>query len=212
MSGKENEIHWVNTMKQKLHIPEWFQKLKSMPNDPPNSVAYGYETPDAQCFTMSIPIPTERAMPFDNPQAVIDGIHHALSESQGLIEVEAGQSKSGHCYIYSVVKTLKEPTGVQYCMTMHLKYPKNAVQIQGFFDESGTTGFRDAMVYSMMSNEGLIKTTEDGIEGWSADPYDPNFKKGILMNCSENKVYDDQFPQHPLSELRRFVREIIDMN
>ena len=68
------------------------------------------------------------------------------------------------------------------------------------------------MVYSMMANEGLVKHTEDGIEGWAADPYDAEYDRGIPMNCSEKKEYDSQFPQHPLSEARRFIAELINLN
>ena len=193
-------------------MPSWFRKMNSMPEDPPYSKAYGYETPEAGCFVMTQPVSTEYAMPYDHPQMVIDGIHRDLGENQGLIEVEGGMTGSGRRYLYSIVKTLNQPSGVQYCTTMHIEFPDCAVQVQGFFDELGTTGVRDSLVYVLLSQDGVVKATDDGLEGWSADPYDAAYKHGVCMNCSEEKKFDAQFPQHPLSEARRFVAELVGLN
>ena len=93
-----------------------------------------------------------------------------------------------------------------------MEYSEHAVQVEGFFDEMGTTGARDAMVYAMLSKEGKVRVTESGIDGWNADPYDPDYMNGNRMNCSERKEYDKLFPEHPLSEMRRFVRELAELN
>ncbi|MCR5566489.1 MAG: hypothetical protein K6F61_06525 [Clostridiales bacterium] len=193
-------------------MPAGFLKMNSMPDDPPHSSAYGFETPDTGAFAMVFPMPAEQAMPYENPQSVIDGIHRALGENQGLIEVETGKTKAGRRYLYSVVKTLRQPHGVQYCMTMHIDYGECAVQVQGFFDELGTTGVRDTMVFVLLEQQGTVRTTEDGIEGWNTDPYNPEYKRGCLMNLSEQKMFDEQFPHHPLSEARRFVAELAELN
>ncbi len=193
-------------------MPARFLKMNSMPEDPPYSNAYGFETPDTGAFAMIYPIPPDNAMPYDNPQSVIVGIHRALGENQGLIEVETGKTKTGCRYLYSVVKTLREAHGVQYCMTMHIDYGECAVQVQGFFDELGTTGVRDTMVFVRLEQQGTVKTTKEGIEGWNADPYDPEYRYGCLMNRSEEKRFDELFPHHPLSEARRFVTELAELN
>lgn len=48
--------------------------------------------------------------------------------------------------------------------------------------------------------------------GWFKDPYDPDWKMGFLMNTSENRMFDDAFPEHPLSMLRSLVSFIADNN
>ncbi len=195
-----------------VKMPARYQLLDSMPEDPPFLKVYGYQTDGALCSVKCMPFRAENAMPYENPRAVIDGIHEALGEDQGLIEVESDVTAAGRRFLYSVVKTLQKPDGVQYCLTMHLDYMNYAFQIQGFFDETGRTGVRDTMVYLLLSKEGAVRITEDGIEGWCADPYDPVYKRGCLMNCSERKSFDKEFPQHPLTELRRFVKELADLN
>ena len=193
-------------------MPERYELLKPVPEDPPYTRSFGFQTPGALCYVITRPIPAGSAMPYDDPRSVIDGIHQALADNQGLIAVEKGETKGGRRYIYSIVKTLKEPSGVQYCLTMHVEYEECAVLVQGFFDEMGTTGFRDTMVYAMLSNEGKVRETEDGIEGWNEDPYDPEYMHGNRMNCSEHERYDELFPKHPLSQMRMFAEELAELN
>ena len=195
-----------------MKVPDWFEQADSLPDDPPYSRAYCYRSSGAGCFALVCPIPAQSAMPYGDPRSVIDGIHQAMGDDQGLIGVEAGISRGGRRWICSIVKTLQRTGGVQYCLTLHMEYPGCAVQVQGFFDETGTTGLRDAAVYVLLSRNGDVKTTENGLEGWSADPYDPWYTRGVRMNCSERREFDEQFPQHPLSEARRFLQELVSLN
>lgn len=71
----------------------------------------------------------------------------------------------------------------------------------------GLTGVRDAAVYEAFQRDLKWTTAE-----WSADPYDPNYHHGILMNFSERREYDSAFPQHPLSEARAFISFVIEQN
>ena len=187
----------------RLALPDGFLPMRPMPDDPPGSLPRGMEDPGATCFAMVMPIDPAQAMPFDNPRDVIDGIHEALADDQGLVEVVSSQTASGLRCIHSVVKTAAEPSGVQYALTLDLELPEFCIQIQGFFDEGGTTGTRDAAVYAM---------TGAGPDEWRRDPYDPARTAGNLMNLSELPKYDSAFPQHPLSLLRGFVADVLRYN
>ena len=186
-------------------ISDAWRQLKSMPEDPPGSKVFAMETENCQGFFMAFPTKGEQTMPFDNPQAVIDGIHDALTDNQALIEVKSdsiGKSR----IIYSIVKSRKESSGVQYTLTMDIGTDHGAVRLQGFFDEVGATGVRDAVVYEMKRRNGAV---DINFEGWMADPYDNDFQKPYLMNLSEHKEFDSMFPQHPLSIARAFAAKII---
>ena len=176
------------------------------------SVPYGCMTDAMESFLLVSPICPDQAMPFHDPEEVIHGIHQELSEDQGLIEVGNGITRELRRYVYSVVRTLKRMHGAQYTLTMHLEMDGSVMQIHGFFSEGCIAGARDAMVYAMLANRAEVRLCEGGIEGWTADPYDPFFTFGVLMNRSEQAQYDNLFPRHPLSELRRFVREVIAEN
>ena len=195
-----------------LKLPVQYQQMRSMYGDPPMSVPYGRTTDEMESFLLVCPVCPDQAMPFHNPQEVIHGIHQELSGDQGLIEVGSGITRELHRYIYSVVKTLKRMHGAQYTLTMHLEADGSVMQIHGFFSEGRTAGARDAMVYAMLANQGKVRLCENGIEGWTADPYDPFYTFGVLMNRSEEPQYDHLFPRHPLSELRRFIHEVIMQN
>lgn len=194
----------------KILIPDGWQKLNALPDDPDNLVAFGIERENTAALVRFYPLDENDSwMPFDHPQDVIDGIHSTLNESQGLIEVKAGTTKSGKAFIYSIVKTGIEPSGVQYTLTMHIKDSEKILNVQGFFGETGTTGMRDTIVFSVLQGQGLVN---EDFSNWTADPYDPNFKRGRLRNLSEGETYDTMFPGHPLSILRAFINTIVEVN
>ena len=180
---------------------EW-QQVDSMPEDPPNSVPIMKQTPESVCFVLIYQI--DGTMPFDKPQEVIDGIHGALQEDQGLIEVETINDKKRA--IYSIVKTMMEENQLQYCLTLHFEYKGKFFNATGFFSPNGMTGTRETIIYEMARREGIVD--EKG-NGWCADPYDPKYKKGLLRNLSEDKNIDVKFPLNPLSECRKFANELI---
>lgn len=186
-----------------ISIPGYYQSVKSMPGDPEDSKPYIVQTNDATCFIVMNPIEKEKAMPFDE-QMVIDGIHKILDHHQGLIEVKKGQD-----YIYSIVKDYQEKSGVQYVLVFQKFYETQVLSIQGYFDERGTTGLRDTMVYEICRRENVIGSEKNPFAGWKKDPYDPDYRNGMLMNLSEDRKYDSLFPESPLSMCREFVRVLV---
>jgi hypothetical protein len=111
---------------------------------------------------------------------------------------------------YSIVKTKLNPSGMQYILTMHIDYGTDTICVQSFFSEKGMTGQRDSIVLDRLISEGVV--TMPDFSNWKSDPYDKNYSRGLLMNLSELRKYDEQFPTHPLSEIRKFVDFIIKNN
>ncbi len=191
-------------------VPDNYFKMNAAPDDPADSTPFGSESGGYQAFVIVYPINISSSMPYDNPESLIAGIHKALANNQGLIEVRNGKTKAGREYIYSIVKTLQgKEYGVQYTLTMHISFETYAMNISGFFNENGMTGFREAMIYAHMRNENKVS---DDAEGWTCDPYDKSFTKGLLMNLSEDRQFDAAFPEHPLTEARSFADFIIENN
>ena len=83
-----------------INFDENYQQVKSMPDDPKDSIPFMARTENADCFVMFFPIPQEQAMPFTDCTPVINGIHECLGNDQGLIEVENGTTKSGLLYSF----------------------------------------------------------------------------------------------------------------
>lgn len=188
-------------------VPDYYQQVDSTPEDPANSVALMVQTEQSLCFVLAHHISQQEAMPYDQAR-VIGAVHGLLQENQGLIEVESGML-NGMPYVYSIVKNLNMNgeicLGVQYILAMDIADGNGATHFQGQFDEVGTTGLRDSLGYELCRREGLVTLGENGLEGWSADPYDPKRAEGTLMNLSEKPDFDKMFPVHPLSMARTFV-------
>ena len=81
-----------------------------------------------------------------------------------------------------------------------------------FFQEHGITGTRDTVTFEQCRRENIVTINEKTGEiiGWNYDPYNQNFTKGLLMNLSEQKGVDEYFPNHPLSQCRLFIKELIE--
>ena len=203
---KENRIEIAG---QKLNIPDSFQLLQSMPDDPEGSVVYGMRNEGTICCVLLYPIDNSQAMPFDVDR-ISKGIHAGLGEKQGLIEIQAIQGNDGRKSVYSIVKTLREPSGVQYNLTLQIAYPKQLIHVQGYFDETGITGQRDASVHELAVKKKLVKPGT--FDGWFEDPIDKDYKKGVLKNLSEDVEYDAMFPNHPLTVLRGFVNTVLELD
>lgn len=186
-----------------ISIPEYYQKADSMPDDPVDSIPYMAQTGNAMCFALIFPVDESKSLP-RTKESLIAGIRQFLGENQGLIQVKAAED-----YVYSIVKTLKEPSGVQYILTYQKFFPEFILNIQAFFEETGTTGIRDSVGYEMCRRQNLVGTDDDPFTGWARDPYDDSIKEGALMNLSEQEQFDAQFPGFPLSMCREFVRSLV---
>ena len=197
----ENQDVMING--KTVTIPAYYQRLNSMPEDPEGSVPYMVQTENAMCFAMLFPVDESKSLP-RNKNSLIAGIRASLGDNQGLIQVEAAGD-----YVYSIVKTLKEPPGVQYTLTYQKFFSDFILNIQAFFDEIGTTGIRDSMVYAMCSNQNLVGNEDDPLAGWAQDPYDTTITQGALMNLSEREQFDEHFPGFPLTMCREFIKALI---
>ena len=185
-----------------ISIPDYYQKVDSMPDDPENSIPFMVQTGNAMCFALIFPVDESKSLP-RTKEDLIAGIRPFLGENQGLIQVEAFPD-----HVYSIVKSMKEPSGVQYILTYQKFYPEFILNIQAYFDEIGTTGMRDALAYEMCRRQNLVGSDDDPFAGWVRDPYDETIKTGALMNLSEMEQFDEQFPGFPLTMCREFLHTI----
>jgi hypothetical protein len=201
-----------------IKIPDYYQKVDSLPDDPQDSTTVAMQSSNAICLVQFFPISENQVMPYKDKQAVIDGIHNSLADDQGLVQIQHGWIYSKKMFMASIVRTVKtengHPAGVQYTLTMHAKWDKkNHICIRGFFDEIGTTGNRDSAIFEAAIREGVINEDLSNVdEVWKNDPYDSNYRKGALSNLSEDYHYDEYFPMHPLTLCRNLITFIVRNN
>jgi hypothetical protein len=81
--------------------------------------------------------------------------------------------------------------------------------------EVGVTGIRDSAILSKLISQGQQElepdpeTGELTIPGWAQDPYFQDYEGPCLCNLSESRVYDSEFPDHPLSKVRKRIDELV---
>ena len=197
---------------RELALPDRYQKMPNLPGEPLNQVAYLYKSSGAECCISIRPIPDSSAMPFGAPLEVIHGLRDVMEDVQGLIEVKSGRTHSGCRYIYVIMKELIGLRGADYLLNFHLDSPGGVMLVYGSFIEMGKFGRREKAVRLRIVREAKSGGNMKALDTWEADPYDPGVREGALMNGSEYEVFDHQFPEHPLSEMRKLIKELIRLN
>ena len=127
----------------------------------------------------------------------------------GLVEVAVGVLANTRINVVKTIfKVPRQPRGMGYIgsLTVPFKHCSYVVKIQA--EEAGMTGMREAVIADKLIREGKIVPGENTILGWSADPYDRNWKKGALMNLAEREEYDPLFPGHPLTIVRDGLKAV----
>lgn len=137
------------------------------------------------------------------------------------IEVNTGTCEHGGRFIYYLMKYRKGidaiPKKVGYQLNFNFEIGDQIYFISGSFEEEGITGQRDSMgimLYIKAKEQaGQPADMGDIMEhDWFCDPYDPEFKKGFLMNRSEIPGLDSTFQAHPLSVARELVKYVTEHN
>lgn len=133
-----------------------------------------------------------------------------LAERQngGLIEVRVLHESYGPT-VSLIYKRLEKPA---YVFTGMLCIPnQEASQVWTVVaGERGTTGMREAVVTKELFDAGKL-TIEDYKRSWARDPYDPEYRgvdRSVLRFVSDDESYDDRFPGHPLTKVRRMLARV----
>lgn len=128
-----------------------------------------------------------------------------VAANGGIITVDIA-SLSGIPYVKTIFKFPQEPSGMTYLGSLIFPFKKYSYVVKIQAMETGTTGVRDTLIMNRMMAAGVLDVIKDGFKDWSRDPYEPDFEGGSLMNLSEAEAYDEEFEQHPLSQVRLVLR------
>jgi hypothetical protein len=125
----------------------------------------------------------------------------------GLIEVSTLEV-SGIPSIKTIFKLPQKMAGVAYVAAITAPFKDFSFVLKITCQERGFGGIRETRILEQRRLALLEKgETRDVLEGWNADPYDPNFKSELLMTFAENQIFDSDFPDHPVSRARRWIAE-----
>ena len=189
---------------------------------PQPNIKCGIHTDNCHGIVFAWPVPEKATMPYDSVEEDLSGVREFLSENMGIIECKNGITAMGHKYIYHILKILHKednvPFGeVSYTLNFNVNQNETHYFISASFTEIGITGQRDcfgAEVFrrDYLKEHGNAPTQEETQLEFYQDPYEKSFRKGFLMNRSEEEVFDPVFPGHPLSMLRKYVKWVIARN
>lgn len=197
-------------------LPNKYVKRKLKSKDakelglPKDAQLYALNSENCNAILLRMLATEDSAIP-RSEDAIIDLLRNTLDGESGIIEVGCGTTENGNEYAFDLFKrhiTDMDPIGVvDYTLNINVWKDGDIHFINGSFQENGMTGMRDTTVYEIYRKKGYFQN--DQHDGWNRDPYDSKCKEGFLMNLSEQKEFDDMFPDHPLSEARELIDFII---
>lgn len=196
-----------------LELPNGYCKIRNRAEMGNDGKMCGYQkmTENSNGIVLFFPIDEKNAMKLDDKKGLIADIHKNVADNQGVIEVETGETAEGYPYIYSLTKTGKITKGAIYFLRMNIEFSKgNVYEVRGVYDEIGFAGLRHDFATQMAAQSGRVGYGKSGKYGWTEDPYDKEFNKGLLMDLSENRNMDNMFKDNPLSQVRDLIEALVD--
>lgn len=150
--------------------------------------------------------------PLDD-EAKLQRYCRSVAEGQraGLVEVGTAAGAEGKCVTY-IYKRLEKPA-FKFFGVAATPVARGTWVWMVLAREHGTTGVREAVVTTRLFNAGQL-TLEAYESSWACDPYDPAYAgvdRSTLRYISDAVEYDADFPEHPLSKVRRELRRLIDV-
>lgn len=142
------------------------------------------------------------------PLEDLDAVRRALVEAvlkrrAGVIEayIVGVDTLPGLLYVVKVPKT-DAPQGLTFMASIVVPRAHSYAMVCGAFAEGPVTGVREAVVLEELLAVG------DPSQMWPPHPYAPDLDPGIPYNIADEIRWDERFPDHPLTRLRRWVARI----
>ena len=131
-----------------------------------------------------------------------------LENSGGIVDCKTSTLDGIKCFS-SILKEPQEPTGMKYSFRLIFPLKEKSIVITAEQCENGVTGLRDSVTLTKWMKNNELDTDENGrMINWAKDPFDNSFSDGALKNESDLEIYDKDFPDHPLTIIRKMLREI----
>jgi hypothetical protein len=157
---------------------------------------------DSQTDVLSLVIMTDRLPDLADETAVREW-SRSFAEEQGAGLIEAGVDSG---ILRLIFKRLEKPAYIFVGQAI-MNRQEGCLLWTAVATERGVTGVREAAITAEMLTAGTL-TPENYISSWAQDPYDRNYRGvdgSVLRFLSDDECYDQRFPDHPLSRVRRIL-------
>ncbi len=213
----------LEKVKTPFEVPDDFRyKLKQpLPKELPGwgkraYIGFGKRTFAMSGLCLSWLVSEDESLPLNDTNRLIAQYHEDMPENMGLICGKCGITPKGNRYGYAIRKLQmidedgKPQDMMNYVVSFNIRINGKIHFIDGSFQwKNGAPGDRRGALEIMRLGSSELKLVTDI---WEKDPYDPERKQGFLMNWTENEKFDGLFSYHPLTELRRFVKYVVENN
>jgi len=195
----------VRRIAKGLHLPEW-----TLVETSAKGARWRDDAGDLLTLTWTETRQTPREL--SNPTALQQRCRRiAEARGAGLVDVALVTGAHGRGYMF-VDKKLVVPA-LQFMGMLVLPATSGSWVWAVMCGERNITGAREAAVTQELFKSGRL-TTESYESSWAQDPYDPDYRgvdRSTLRYMSDAEEYDERFPKHPLSKVRRELRRLVDM-
>ncbi|NES80681.1 MAG: hypothetical protein F6K10_04355 [Moorea sp. SIO2B7] len=132
--------------------------------------------------------------------------HIVSTVNGGIVSVEIIDIKNIPS-VEVILKIPQNPTGMSYIGSVTLPFKDFSFVMKYECPEHGMTGIRDTLIAVKIGDE--LEHTPNGIPiGWMKDPYDSEYDSNARYNLSAQEKYDELFPEHPLTRVRNYLRNL----
>ena len=151
----------------------------------------------------------------------------AQKEQGGIVHVEVTKVHDLEAVIYLTKEIREQIRGYRYVARCVLPLKDASFEIRmDAIEMTVATGAREAVAMASLGTDleyeeipanaaptpgpKLGKSTGKRIKGWFADPYDMAFDSAAVLSISDDKKFDEHFPDHPLSRMRAKFPVVIE--
>lgn len=130
--------------------------------------------------------------------------YHELIKSAngGMIEVETSKRQQFDL-VRTIFKIPRSGMDMLYIGSLTIPFGTCSFVLKVQAIEAGPTGMRETFIVDRLLKDGSFDEAT-----WSADPYNSDITTGNLMNKSEDQKYDVDFPDHPLTQVRKLLTQL----
>jgi len=128
----------------------------------------------------------------------------------GILQCDLSET-NGHKSVKTIGKINESGEPAGYIGSLAIPLSDRSFVFNLFSQEIGITGVRETEVWVKLKLDGHkfeVDTESGKMIGWTQDPYFPDYDGPCLRNLSDSEEYDDQFPDHPLTKVRKRINEL----
>ena len=173
-----------------------------------------WTTASQEAVTLTINQGASEIVDPNNQKALQDAFRNEANHYKGgLVEVKTFTSGGVECGLVTMKFRMSDfnpkADGFAYQMNAIIPTATGDYVLQVAAAETGTTGVREATVTVIDMAQRKISDIKEESAHFRRDPYDAKYDADALYMISDDRQWDQSFPNHPLTRVRQMMDSII---